>query len=255
MLWRTTTDIQSWLPQLQCHRGYWIQGLQQNSLASVKEAYLQGYPISEFDVRLTADEKVVLFHDEKYKDQFVEKTKYNDFKTLIRLEYPQLSFFEEVLGWMKEQKQKNPDFNFKLNVEIKSKKIWEGRLEKKVCQLIEKFQLEDQVIISSFNPFTLFRIRLISSKLRRALLVTHGQESNFFLNKMIFNFLCQPDVLHLRWNDLDEKLLQKMKKKIPIVLWTVNDFESIQKWKSKIYGIISDQITPSQYENFRSKKD
>lgn len=247
LAWRTGTSIREWLPKLQAHRGYWVEGLQQNSLQSVQEACRRGYKIAEFDVRLTSDRIAVLFHDEKYQDSILFRATYDDFKSLIAKEFPELSRLEDVLIWMKAESQKNSAFDFKLNIEIKSNKIFESRLENEIFKLIRKYDLVDRVLISSFNPFTLFRVRKFDSRIWRALLVTHGEESNFLLNKMVFNFLAKPDVLHLRWMDLSESLLQRIQGQVPIVLWTVNALADVEKWNGKIHGIISDRITPSEF--------
>jgi len=252
MFWRRSTSIRQWLPKLQAHRGYWVEGLQQNSLRSVQEAYRRGYKMAEFDVRLTSDQVTVLFHDEHYQDTFLFQTSYDGFKSHISIEFPDLSKLEDVFSWMKAEKKNNPDFDFKLNVEIKSKKILNGKLENQVCQLIDKFNLADFVLISSFNPFALFRVRWLNSKIRRALLVTHSEESNFVLNSLILNCLAWPDVLHLRWNDLSHDLVNRLQGKVPIVLWTVNDLTDIKKFEGQIDGVISDRLTPLDFEKFKT---
>lgn len=248
MAYWVESDIREWLPRLQCHRGFWVEGFQQNSFQSVQEAFHRGYKIAEFDVRLTSDEVVVLFHDEAYQSQALEHTTYLDFKKRIQPEFSALSTLEEVCRWMNENLQADASFDFKLNIEIKSKKITDGRLEKEVFRLLQKYELFDRVLISSFNPFTLWRMRRQKSKLRRALLVTHDQESNWVLNQMLLNFLAAPHVLHLRAEDLNEVVLRQVRKKVPIVLWTVNDVAVVQKNKDKIFGVISDRITPQEFQ-------
>lgn len=51
------------LPEWQAHRGYWKEGAPQNTLESLKAARAAGAPMAEFDVRVTKDRVVVLFHD------------------------------------------------------------------------------------------------------------------------------------------------------------------------------------------------
>lgn len=254
MFWRSGTSIREWLPRLQAHRGYWFEGLQQNSLGSVKEAFKRGYKMAEFDVRLTSDQVAVLFHDEKYQDLSLFRSTYDNFKTAIAKEFPELSCLEDVFIWMKTEIQKAKLFDFKLNIEIKSNKIFESRLEDQILKLIEKHDLIDRILISSFNPFTLFRVRKFDSRIWRALLITHSEESNFLLNKMLFNFLAKPDVLHIRWIDLDAKILKKVAGRVPVVLWTVNSLADIEKFTGKIHGIISDQITPQEFQDFKTDK-
>src|SRR3954468_11043895 len=55
---------QSWRwPRLQSHRGYWLEGQAENSLASLEAAKLKGFEMAEFDVRLSIDGVAVLSHD------------------------------------------------------------------------------------------------------------------------------------------------------------------------------------------------
>lgn len=232
MKWRLNSEIKNWLPRLQAHRGYWVKGLQQNSLKSIQKAYELKYEMAEFDVRLTKDQIVVLFHDEHYQEQKLNQLRFSELKDIGTL--------EDVFIWLKASKA-----NFKLNIEIKSKSIFDGRLETEVNRLIHKYEVSDSVLVSSFNPFSLCRFRKMSPQIYRALLLTHDEGSNFILNHMWLNFLCVPDVLHLRAVDFD---LQKYSKvKVPVVLWTVNALSEIQNYQQAIYGVISDQITPDLF--------
>lgn len=59
------------------HRGAWkAKNLPQNSIASLKEAIALGCIGSEFDVRMTSDNILVVTHDEKYNNLVVEETTY-----------------------------------------------------------------------------------------------------------------------------------------------------------------------------------
>ncbi|MDR2466853.1 MAG: glycerophosphodiester phosphodiesterase [Prevotellaceae bacterium] len=59
------------------HRGAWKQkNIPQNSVASLKEAFRLGCAGSEFDVRMTADARLVLCHDETFFGKTVEYSSY-----------------------------------------------------------------------------------------------------------------------------------------------------------------------------------
>ncbi len=240
MMWRIDSNIRAWLPKLQCHRGFWVEGLQQNSLDSIREAQARGYKMAEFDVRLSRDQVVVAIHDEKFQERMVSE--------MTLSELTGLTTFEQILIWFSQSYINNEAFDFKLNIEIKSKKIFDGRLEKAVNDLIQKYDVADHVLISSFNPFSLFRFRMMNSRIFRALLLTQDHESNFLLNHMLLNILCRPDVLNLRWNDFNEISFKKIIKKVPIVLWTVNEPDILSDKHGNIFGIITDRITPQQFK-------
>lgn len=246
MFWSVSSKIKNWLPYLQCHRGWWVEGLQQNSQASIKMAFERGYNIVEFDIRLTKDREIILFHDNSFENRLVSDYTYLQLKTAALSKYPQLDTLKNFLSWFSEYRQQYVERGLKLNIEIKSAKIFDSFLEIETCRLIKKFQLVDHVLISSFNPFTLFKIRIFSRKIFRALLLSFENEpwNKWFLKKMIFNFLARPHILHLRWQDLNNGLMNLEKMPVPIVLWTVNHVDELLFANNKICGIITDQLTP-----------
>lgn len=245
MKWRTDSGIHHWLPRLQAHRGYWVEGLQQNSLKSIQKAFEMKYEMAEFDVRLTKDKVVVLFHDNHYQGIPIAKMNYEEFKLKAAVDFPDIVTLEHVLSWFSQLKNQKPQPQFKLNIEIKSNKIFNAILEVETMKLIQKFGMSSWILISSFNPFSLYRFKKMDPAIYRALLVTHDKESNFILNKMWLNFLCVPDVLHLRRLDFELKKYAKLE--VPIVLWTVNAMTEVENFKYKIFGVISDQITPKHF--------
>ncbi|MGB3006062.1 MAG: glycerophosphodiester phosphodiesterase family protein, partial [Chitinophagaceae bacterium] len=64
------------------HRGAWKKDkLPENSIASLKQSIVAEYSGSEFDVRMTADDSLVINHDPEYNKLSIEKTKYADLIT------------------------------------------------------------------------------------------------------------------------------------------------------------------------------
>lgn len=236
MLFSQDARIRNWLPRLQSHRGYIARGARENSLGSVKAAFELGYEMAEFDVRLTSDNVCILFHDNSFNGKPVNQTTFLELNT-----HTEITKFEDLLIWFSGTRE------FKLNVEIKSRDLYNFELEKIVAHLISKYVLEKRIIISSFNPFTLFKIRLFCPQVYRAILVTMASEggNNFFTRQLIFNFLCRPHAVHLRFNDFSDQF-QRLAKKIPVVLWTVNDLSEYKKVREQVHGIISDDITPTE---------
>ncbi len=61
------------------HRGAWKKDhLPENSIASLKAAIALGCAGSEFDVRMTADDSLLINHDPSYKGMEIEKTRCED---------------------------------------------------------------------------------------------------------------------------------------------------------------------------------
>lgn len=231
--------------KLQCHRGYWVGGLKQNSLAALKKAFELGYKMSEFDIRITKDAEVILFHDD-----FIGSKKVSQMTLAEVNAYHKVDTFEDALKWFATLKKNS----YYLNIEIKSKFVRNRKLEMLVLDLILKFKVQDQVLISSFNPMSLAFFKKKFPEIRRALLLTYNNEhgNNFLVKSQILNVLAQPHFLHLDekyWSQKRYKNLLKLG--IPIVLWTCNDLEKVKKYFSQgVFGVISDRLKPSDLEEF-----
>ena len=237
-------DSADFIPKLQSHRGYCQPETQilENTLASVQKAFELNYKMAEFDVRMTKDQQVILFHDNKIGRFKISKLTLKDLqkKTPVDL-------LEDVFQWYKKEKRDN----FKLNIEIKSLVI-NGKLEKIIYDLIAKFKMQKYILISSFNPISLAYMNTFDSSIFRSLLLSNEKAyvNNFFIKNMTLNFLARPNALHLRENDWKPKAFKKLlDQKIPIVLWTCNDIDKIQIYfDQKISGVISDKIKPEDID-------
>lgn len=217
-----------------------MEGHQQNSLDSVKDSFERNYEMVEFDVRLTKDDVVILFHDDRFEKKRVRGLTLKELQKLTPV-----STLEDVFKWFRKEVATK---SFKLNIEIKSRSIVTFRLEHEVVRLIQQYAMQRHVLISSFNPFTLSYLRFNAPEIFRSLLVTREKEIGNFklIQKRRLNFMCFPDALHLRHLDWDSKAFAPLLKlKIPIILWTCNDAEQAALYiQQGVSGIISDTITP-----------
>ena len=67
--------------QVIAHRGYWkTEGSAQNSISSLQNSYKIGVYGSEFDVHITRDGEVVVFHDDDVDGIKIENANYADIK-------------------------------------------------------------------------------------------------------------------------------------------------------------------------------
>ena len=245
-LWQKSKRIKQWLPKLQAHRGYCLTGAVENTLQSIQKAVELSYQIIEFDVRLTKDLEVILFHDHdilenKIRRKVAELTLIELRKTVF------VDRLEDVLFWLRSEVQSGS--TTKLNIELKTESVLDGTLEKKVVALIETYGLENQILISSFNPLALARIRFLNNQIFRALLLSlqTAPKNKWYLKKLVFNVLCRPHALHLSFDSWSEARWGSLNNDIPVVLWTYNgDLKDLKGFN--IHGIISDQITPQDFK-------
>ena len=90
------------------HRGFWNcdeGGYAKNSIASLKAAQDAGFWGSEFDVNMTADEKLIVFHDDKIDGKAIDKNNYETFKDVTLSNGEKMPTLDEYLTQGKKSKE------------------------------------------------------------------------------------------------------------------------------------------------------
>lgn len=147
-------------PLIIAHRGA-SAGAPENTLAAFGLAAEEGAHGVELDVRLTADGKVVVIHDAT-----VDRTTAGA-GAVARMTAEQLRSLDAGMG----QSIPTLDDVFQAfgpallyNVELKSAGFRDRGLEVAVADRVAAYHLENQVVVSSFNPFALRRARRCLSR-------------------------------------------------------------------------------------------
>lgn len=231
------------LPSYQAHRGYWVQGEQENTLKSFIAAAKQGFQMIEFDVCLSKDRVPVIFHDVDLKRLGQRNLQVADCTAAELKKFVSAPTLEEVLV-----SKEVPPF---LNIELKSALSLlslRGVLEKQVALLIKKHQAEQRVVFSSFNPISLWHLSRLLPKVPRALLATQEVEHGnyFYLRERWLAPYVGVHALHLDYHSVSEASLRVWKQRgVPVALWTVNDSEVAARLLSAgAVSIITDSIVP-----------
>lgn len=230
------TDV----PPMQAHRGLWKpSGLQENTIAAFRAARAAGAQMVELDVQLSADGKVVVFHDAnllRLRNLDIEVAKASA-PELARL--ADIPLLQDVLA----DSLVPPS----INVELKTGKIRGGSLERAVADAIVRTGSEKRVLISSFNPFALRRMAKLLPNVPRALLVseTRGHGNRLWFRKMWLGALAQPHLLHLQDEMVNEMRLHRwVERGFPVAVWTVNDparARQLLHWGAR--SVITDSCT------------
>ncbi|WII71567.1 glycerophosphodiester phosphodiesterase [Bdellovibrio sp. 22V] len=230
-------------PRYQGHRGFWKGGAKENTMDAFKAAAQKGLEMVELDVRLSKDLIPVVFHDKDLRRlgnsaKFVFEVTAAEIKE--RAKAPTL---EEVLT----SKEVPP----KINIEIKTSAILDGRLEQKVAELILKHKAEDRVLFSSFNPLALWRLSYHLPQVPRALLASkdpEDPENKIYLRHLWLAPYVRVHALHLDHEFVSVNEVKRwMKRKVPVALWTVNNKEKALAYlEAGALSIISDTLGGSQ---------
>ena len=157
------------LPLILAHRGL-VTEFQENTLPAIQAAidspFCNG---TEFDVFLTKDKKVVLFHDENLKrltgiDRIIYDMTWDDLKTIQVLQEIEVDggmrkyskpatipLLEDVLETIKGK-------DFFVDIELKAyAPSWKKRkIGREVAQIVKHMEMKEQVICTSFNFFMLY---------------------------------------------------------------------------------------------------
>jgi glycerophosphoryl diester phosphodiesterase len=132
------------------HRGAWKKNnLPENSIASLKEAIRLGCTGSEFDVRMTADDSLIINHDPSFNNLPIEKTNYADLITFTLSNGEKLPTLREyILAGLE-----NND-STRLVCEIKPSEISKERgkvIAEKALRLFRSLKAEKHVAYISFD--------------------------------------------------------------------------------------------------------
>lgn len=156
-------------PLLVGHRGA-MAIAPENSMPAFAAGWEGGADILELDVQLTADNQVIVFHDIElemktgvpgkiadYEAAFLQSL---DVGTYFSPDFAgvQMPLLAEVLAWAKGR--------VALMIELKhSPPHFDAELDRQTVNLIEKYEMEDKVVITSFDQFALQRINQFNANI------------------------------------------------------------------------------------------
>lgn len=172
------------------HRGY-SGKFDENTMIAFKKAIEYGADGIEMDVQLSKDGIPVIIHDEtldrttnghglvkdftleelkKFRTKSVGKVKelknnLNNNYTEEEVQYLSLHDGEEIPTLEEVLKLIAPSNLKVLNLELKNSIIEYEGMEKIVLNMIEKYNLKDRVILSTFNHLSLIKLRKLDSKI------------------------------------------------------------------------------------------
>lgn len=237
-----TWKAQSWPvdgvkpPAWQAHRGFWKSGAQENSYASFVKAREMGFQMFELDVRLSRDEVPVVFHDGDLKRLAQKDLRVTDVADADLKIWAGACTLEEVLA--------GKDIPASINIEIKSNSVFDSRLERCVAELVRKYHREKDVMFSSFNPVSIWRLSRLLPQVPRALLATgeDDPENKIYLKKLWLAPYIGTNALNLDYRFVTPNEVRAYKERgIPVALWTVNDLDRGKAYlQAGAISIISD---------------
>ena len=215
------SDAKWLINQPVAHRGYYNEmTAPENSLEAFSEAIKKGYAV-ELDVRLTKDNRIVVFHDKNLKrmtgfDSDVSKTTLEQIKALTLSEtsatIPELTEALQLING-----------NVPVLLEIKSSGL-SHNLDKLVYSVIKEY--EGSIAVQSFNPLSIRWFAKNAPGIARGILLRGNHKydiANRFTDNLHMLF-SKPNFVAYKYENLVKTDFSQLRRDGLIVLgWTVGE--------------------------------
>ncbi|WP_419894969.1 glycerophosphodiester phosphodiesterase [Macrococcus psychrotolerans] len=221
------------------HRGYSAK-YPENSLLAFNKAVEYGADGFELDIHLTKDEQIVVIHDHTINRtttgrgkvvemSFDEIQQFNIKNGLFNVTDEKVPLLSEVLDIVKKH-------NKLLNIEIKAEA---GKIEIKLHELLTRYDIIDQIIISSFNIESLVKMEALDSSYETALLFDRYHTSPWDYKTSYNIKSIHPNAKHITI----DHLVELEHNELPARVYTVNKEKDLKTWmSSSVTGIITDEV-------------
>lgn len=211
------------------HRGFSGKYPENTLLAFKMACETPGCEGIENDVHLTKDGEVVMIHDERIDRTCVNGTGFVKDYTYEELKKFDVSYIyagqcePQHIPTLREYFELVKNYDIITNIELKTSIFEYPGIEQKVWDIIQEYDMKDKVIISSFNHFSVKRMKAICPDIKCGLLT-----ESWLLD--VGNYLKAADVecFHPIYRSLNEETVAEIKaQNVEINTWTVNEEEDI----------------------------
>lgn len=228
------------------HRGMPLRA-PENTFASFDLCLQHGIPGIELDVHLCASGEVVVFHDFSF-SRIGHTEGSPESLSLERLTAIDVgswfapTFSHERIPTLQEVFTRYGTSVF-FDIELKEEGVRDSGLARATWEVIQRNDMQDRCIVSSFNPFSVRRFRRIThGAVLTALIYTDSPDIPAPLRKGEGVLIARPDLMKphlLQVEDTQGRLLPRVRKR-PFVVWTVDDREAAYRYTGLgASGIIS----------------
>lgn len=198
----------------------------ENTLAAFRRAIELGADGIELDVQLSADGEVVVIHDFHLETTTNGEGPVRD-KTLAELKELDAgaafdpSFSGQRIPTLQEVVDTVGD-HLLLNIELKTAEAWDNGLAAAVMRIVEKNGLVDRVVVSSFHPLAVRRVKKLNPGVQVGLL--YAPDSSVFLRRPWLRHFMHLEALHPHHTVVDERYMAWAEQQgTRIHPWTVDD--------------------------------
>ena len=214
------------------HRGY-SGKYPENTMLSFQKAIEAGADGIELDVQFSKDGKLVVIHDETLertttgsgwvKDHILKDLQSLDasFKYTGQYGINPIPSLDDVLGYVK-------NFDVITNIELKTGVFEYSGIEEAVLTCVRKYNVSEKVIISSFNHFSVMRMKTLAPELKSGFLFDCWVID---AAKYVASYGIQ--CYHPEFHSLTPEIVKQVKEQgLEINTWTVNTQDDFDRLNS-----------------------
>ena len=230
-------------PVIFAHRGASAHA-PENTLAAFELALAQNADAIELDVKLSADGRAIVIHDQTLERTTgrpgrVKDLSFADLRSLDAGSFFSEKYRGERIPTLEEVFEAFGNRTF-INVELTNYNTPRDQLVETVCLLVKKFGLEQRVLFSSFFPSNLSKARAYLPEVPRGLLAFNGW-LGAWARSFGFDF-GRYQALHPNLNDVTSQQVQRVHRlQRRIHVWTVNAAEDMRRlFQWGVDGIFTD---------------
>jgi len=204
----------------------------ENTISAFEEAVRQGADGVELDVQVCSTGEVVVCHDERLTrlarlDWELAATPWWKLRR-VDVGSP-LGFAPATIPLLEDVVEVLPDHCL-INIELKCESVEDHGLTAAVVELIGRRGIGERVILSSFNPFCLWRTAALEPRLRRGLLI--DPEKNLLWQGSVLAPLVCNHSLHPPYGaSTRERLARWQAQGLRVACWTVDDVAAASRLK------------------------
>ena len=206
----------------------------ENTLPAFELAYALGADGIELDVQLSRDGVPVVIHDERI-DRVSNGTGYVCDHTLDELKgfhvnqhFPE--YGSVTIPTLAEVYDLVKGMDLLINLELKNSEIFYEGLEEKVLRLAEEKGLEDRILYSSFNHYSMRKIRKLSPSARTALLYSEGFMDIGEYARRNGAYAVHPSLGNMDYPGVDI-VKECHDRDVRVHVWTVNEKADIERMR------------------------
>jgi len=215
----------------------------ENTLSAFQKAIVMKCDGIELDVHMSKDHELVVIHDETLErttsgDGFVSEKELHELQSLDAGGWYGQMHVGSSIPTLESVFQLIPK-GLLINVEIKGKSDEAWTIEKRLLELVYKYELLENMLVSSFNHVVVKNIRMMDSEIRIGVLIKEHDDN---LIAYIEDYELNAYSVHPSLDIVNDKMVKELKNKgYKVFPYTVNEQEQASSFMDMgVDGIFTD---------------